>query len=242
MAIQLHGNYAFMEPVARSEESDDGVRHGAAADSRISELEWFGGFAQNNPDAQESDHACPSSSNDDGCRVESVRLPVFGQCCGSYSMPVAPAYPTYYAPPAGCCVPAPYVAYYAPPVAYTTYYVPAAYTTYYASPYATYYAPPVAAYPAYYAVARLERVRRARVYVAGQPVRNVLRGRHPVSAAADAQGAIATEGPLAQQPRDEFGVVLAVDRAFCALDAWGIAAGGLRGRWGAASRAVAIYK
>ena len=40
-------------------------------------------------------------------------LPVFGQCCGSYYMPAVPAYTTYYAPAAPCCDAAPYVAYYA---------------------------------------------------------------------------------------------------------------------------------
>ena len=39
---------------------------------RIRELEWFGGFARNNPRCQENDYACASSSSDDGRRVESV--------------------------------------------------------------------------------------------------------------------------------------------------------------------------
>lgn len=92
-------------------------------------------------------------------------LPVFGQCCGSYYMPAVPAYTTYYAPAAPCCDAAPYVAYYAPP----------AYTTYYAAPYTAYYGPTVAAYPAYYARPGWSVFGAPRVYVAGQPVRNVFR-------------------------------------------------------------------
>ncbi len=99
--------------------------------------------------------------------------PVFGQCCGSVPatyVPAVPAYTTYYAPTAAYYAPAPYVAYYAPPVAYTAYYAP---------PYATYYGPTVAAYPAYYARPGWSVFGAPRVYVAGQPVRNVLRATTP---------------------------------------------------------------
>ena len=99
--------------------------------------------------------------------------PVFGQCCGSVAttyVPAEPAYATYYAPTAAYYATAPYVAYYAPPVTYTTYYP---------SPYVTYYGPTVVAYPTYYARPGWSVFGATRVYVAGQPVRNVLRAITP---------------------------------------------------------------
>ena len=126
---------------------------------------------------------------------------VFGQCCGggaayvpaapvyaSYYAPAAPAYATYYAPSTAYYAPAPvpYAAYYAPPVAYTAYYAPpVAYSTYYAPPvaYSTYYAPRVAYAPAVvaypYARPGWSMYGTPRVYVAGEPVRNILRATTP---------------------------------------------------------------
>jgi hypothetical protein len=95
---------------------------------------------------------------------------VFGQCCGTVSyMPVVPACTAYYAPPAPCttCY-APYTTCYAAPC-----------TTCYAAPCATYYTPTVVAYPAYYARPGRSVFGAPRVYVAGQPVRNVLRAVTP---------------------------------------------------------------
>ena len=89
--------------------------------------------------------------------------PVFGQCFGSVATTYVSEYTTYYAPVL-------YVDYYAPPVAYTTYYP---------SPYVTYYGPTVAAYPAYHVKPGWSVFGAPRVYVAGQPVRNVLRAITP---------------------------------------------------------------
>ena len=91
--------------------------------------------------------------------------PVFGQCCGSVTtayVPAAPAYATYYAPTAAYFAPVPFVDYYAPPVAYTTY-----------------YGPTVVAYPTHYARLGWSVFGTPKVYVAGQPVRNVLRAITP---------------------------------------------------------------
>jgi hypothetical protein len=99
--------------------------------------------------------------------------PVFGQCWGSVAttyVPAEPAYTPYYAPTVPYYAPVPHVDYYAPL---------AAHTTYYPSPYATYYGPTVAAYPAYYARLGWSVFGAPRVYVAGQPVRNVLRAITP---------------------------------------------------------------
>ncbi|MGA2617400.1 MAG: hypothetical protein ABSF26_07310 [Thermoguttaceae bacterium] len=103
----------------------------------------------------------------------------FGQCgCNSQPVyaPVEAAYASYYAPPAAYA-PAPYVSYYAPPVPYTTYYSP--YAAYY-SPYAT-FAPVVAPYPVYYryGVPGWSAYGTPRLYVPGEPVRNVLRAVTP---------------------------------------------------------------
>ena len=84
-------------------------------------------------------------------------------------VPAVPAYTTYYAPTAAYYAPAPYVAYYARPW-------PTRPTS---PPYATYYGPTVAAYPAYYARPGWSVFVPLRVYVAGQPVRNVLRATTP---------------------------------------------------------------
>ncbi len=99
--------------------------------------------------------------------------PVFGQCCGGVAttyVSAVPAYATYYAPTVTYYAPAPYVDYYVPPLAYTTYYP---------SSYVTYYGPTVVAYPAYYARPGWSVFGAPRVYVAGQPVRNVLRAITP---------------------------------------------------------------
>jgi hypothetical protein len=62
-----------------------------------------------------------------------------------------------------------------------TTYVPAvpAYTTYYPSRYVTYYGPTVTVYPTYYVRPGWSIFGAPRVYVAGQPVRNVLRAITP---------------------------------------------------------------
>jgi len=121
----------------------------------------------------------------------------FAQCgCGSPPVyaPVAPSYTSYYFSPAVDYTPAPYVSYYSPPaapVSYVSYYVPpvapaphvsyyapaAPYVTYYA-PYAT-YAPIVAPVRAYYAVPGVSNYGTPRVYVPGEPVRNVLKAVTP---------------------------------------------------------------
>ena len=109
-------------------------------------------------------------------------LPVFGQCCGGLEtayMPAVPAYATYYAPTAAYYAPVSYASYYAP-TPYVAYYAPpVAYTAYYAAPYAAYYGPTVAAYPAYYGAPGWSVFGAPRVYVAGQPVRNVVRAVTP---------------------------------------------------------------
>ena len=99
----------------------------------------------------------------------------------TYAAPVA--YAASYAAPVAYAAPAPYVSYYAAPVAYT----PAPYVAYYAPPvpYAAYYAPRpvyvpiVAPYRAYYAVPGVSMYGTPRVYVPGEPVRNVLKAVTP---------------------------------------------------------------
>ena len=86
--------------------------------------------------------------------------------------PVASGYATYYAPSTAYYAPAPYVSYYTPPVSYASYYAPAA-------PYATYYAPAVVPYRAYYGVPGWSAFGAPRLYMPGQPVRNVLRAVTP---------------------------------------------------------------
>jgi hypothetical protein len=81
------------------------------------------------------------------------------QCgCGPVYAPAAPSYTTYYAPTVSYYAPAPHVTYYAP-----------------ATPYVTYAAPVVQPYVSYYAAPGWTVVRTPRLYVPGQPVRNVLR-------------------------------------------------------------------
>ena len=99
--------------------------------------------------------------------------PGFGQCCGSVAtayVPAEPAYAAYYAPTTAYCDPAPYATYYTQRVVYAAYYP---------SPYVTYYEPAIAAYPAYDARLGWSVFGAPRVYVAGQPVRNVLRAITP---------------------------------------------------------------
>jgi hypothetical protein len=121
----------------------------------------------------------------------------FAQCgCSSPPVytPVAPSYTSYYVPAAVEYTPAPYVSYYAAPVApvsYVSYYAPpvapAPYVSYYApaAPYVTYYtpyttyAPVVAPYRTYYGVPGASIYGAPRVYVPGEPVRNVLKAVTP---------------------------------------------------------------
>ena len=130
-----------------------------------------------------------------GCNL----APVSASVAPSYTADYAPAavgyapssYVSYYTPPAA---PVSYVSYYAPtaPVSYVSYYAPPAvaavpyvsnyppavpYSTYY-TPY-TAYAPVVAPYSAYYGVAGVSVYGTPRVYVPGEPVRNVLRAVTP---------------------------------------------------------------
>jgi hypothetical protein len=132
---------------------------------------------------------------------------VFAQCgCGSVGTtyaPVAPSYSayypstvTYYAPAQQTAyAPAESVAYYAPATPQVTYYAPAtpqvtyyapaapSYTTYYAAPavqpYTTYYAPAVQPTVVYYGAPGRSIYGTPRVYMPGQPVRNVLRAVTP---------------------------------------------------------------
>jgi len=102
---------------------------------------------------------------------------LFAQCaCGTAAYAPAVAYSAYYAPAVTYYSPAPYVSYYAP---VTTYYTP--YSTYY-TPYTTYYTPytayaPVA--PAPYVTYGASMYGTPKVYVRGEPVRNVLRAFTP---------------------------------------------------------------
>ncbi len=118
---------------------------------------------------------------------------VFAQCgCGAVQTTYAPVaasysayYPstvTYYAPAQQVTyAPVAPVTYYAPVTPQVTYYAPAApsYTTYYAAPavqpYATYYAPAVQPTAVYYGVPGRSIYGTPRVYMPGQPVRNVWR-------------------------------------------------------------------
>jgi hypothetical protein len=95
------------------------------------------------------------------------------QCgCGvaqpGYLAPV-PAYTAYYAPPVAYYPPAPYVAYYPPPAPYAAYYPPAV----------AYPAPVIMPYRAYYGMPGWSMFGVPRLYVPGEPVRNVLRAVTP---------------------------------------------------------------
>jgi hypothetical protein len=123
--------------------------------------------------------------------------PVLAQCncAGSVATTYAPAassYATYYTPTVAYYEPAAsYVSYYAPPAPQVTYYEPAApQVTYYApaTPQVTYYAPAApqvtyytqaAPYVAYYGTAGWSVYGTPKVYMAGEPVRNVLRAVTP---------------------------------------------------------------
>jgi hypothetical protein len=108
-----------------------------------------------------------------------VASTAFAQCgCGptqtTYA-PVVSSQTAYYVPAATYYAPVPRVAYYAaPPVAtYATYYAPAP------QPYTTYYAPAPQPYVAYYGALGSSIYGTPRVYMPGQPVRNVLRAVTP---------------------------------------------------------------
>jgi hypothetical protein len=95
------------------------------------------------------------------------------QCgCGvvqpGYVAPV-PAYTAYYAPTVAYYPPAPYVAYYPPPAPYVAYYPPAV----------AYPQPVVLPYRAYYGMPGWSMFGAPRLYVPGEPVRNVLRAVTP---------------------------------------------------------------
>ena len=122
---------------------------------------------------------------------------VLAQCaCGSVQLAYAsavPSYTAYYTPTVTYYAPETYVANYTP-TSYVSYY-PAAtpqvayyapvtgpYTAYYApvaQPYAAYYAPVAQPYVAYYGVAGWSMYGTPKVYVPGQPVRNVVRAVTP---------------------------------------------------------------
>jgi len=106
---------------------------------------------------------------------------VLAQCsCGAAQTyaPVVPSYVTYYAP-------ATYVTSYMPATPQVAYYAPVArpyVTTYYAQvarPYAAYYAPVARPYVAYYGRAGWSIYGTPKVYVPGEPVRNVVRAVTP---------------------------------------------------------------
>jgi hypothetical protein len=117
----------------------------------------------------------------------------FGQCgCAlpqTVYMPVAPSYSAYYPSTVTYYGAEPQVTYYAPSEPQVTYYAPAAssYVTYYAAPavsgYTTYYGSTVTPYTTYYApvvyYGNTSVYGIPRVYVPGQPVRNVLRAVGP---------------------------------------------------------------
>jgi hypothetical protein len=121
---------------------------------------------------------------------------LLAQCgCGAVETgyaPMAPSYSayypstvTYYSPaPQVTYAPAAPVTYYSPVTPQVTYYAPApTYTTFYASPtvqpYATYYAPAVQPTVVYYGYAGRSVFGAPRVYVPGQPVRNVFKAITP---------------------------------------------------------------
>jgi hypothetical protein len=109
------------------------------------------------------------------CMLSLSASTLFAQCCGSAVV----AYPRAVASYAAYYAPQPYVNYYAPPVTpYVSYYAPAVpYVSYYApaTPYVSYYAPYAVAVRPYYGVVGSSIYGTARVYVPGQPVRNVAR-------------------------------------------------------------------
>lgn len=97
------------------------------------------------------------------------------QCgCGtaqpSYA-PVAPTYATYYAPT--YCSRAPNVTYNATAAPQRAYYAPVA------QPYTTYYTPMAQPYAVYYGSAGRSIYGTPKIYVPGEPVRNVLRAVTP---------------------------------------------------------------
>jgi hypothetical protein len=83
--------------------------------------------------------------------------------------PVVPSYSSYFAPTVAYYAPPPYISYYAQTTTYVGY----------SSPYVAYSAPVVRPWAAYYGVPGWSVFGAPRAYVAGQPVRNVLRAVTP---------------------------------------------------------------